>query len=281
VLAERALTARGDPVASDQSFLSPGFASIHKGGARHFSFFRGTIVGPGRRGAHGGAVLIQYAHDGDRCGVGAAVVSDFIKIDRAENLLRAVADAGVGTRHGLAIQPVRPVARLRVSDQGAKRSSKLSPDRIPPAACAPARGDRCSSCSRCEIVPRHVGRTDVDAAVGGDVLRVIHPRVAGIVAAAASSAVPTRNDELFDLELTGAHIVSSYAARGRSASRTYSAIDGSFPPRPPVRHPSGANATEEQERSGGSIPGDGFRHPSRKTATPSCSLDRGAMRRQK
>jgi len=42
--------------------------------------------------------------------------------------------------------------------------------------------------SRCKIIPSHVGRADVDAAIGDDILRVIDPRVAGIAAEAATSA---------------------------------------------------------------------------------------------
>src|SRR3979490_1626925 len=56
-----------------------------------------------------------------------------------------------------------------------------------------------------KIVPCHVRRPDVDAAISHDILRVIHPGVARKFPLTAGSAIPARNDELFDLKLTGTH----------------------------------------------------------------------------
>ena len=65
----------------------------------------------------------------------------------------------------------------------------------------------------------------------------------------------------------------------RQHPRLYSAIDGGFSPRPPALPTIACRRDRKGKRPRGSIPGDGFRHPSRKTATPTCSLNRGAMRR--
>ena len=104
-----------DPVAANHPVTAVGFQSFHQCGPRHFSFSGRTAVGSRRRGTHRGATVIQRGHRGNWRRVGAAMVSNLIKIDGPQNLLCAIADAGIGAGNGLPIQPVRPVAPLRVS----------------------------------------------------------------------------------------------------------------------------------------------------------------------